>query len=373
MKNFEIFKTGTHTAASGATLDFSEDMVKEAALAYDPALHEAPIVVGHPKDNHPAYGWVGSLSYSEGVLTAEATQLDADFSEMVSSGRFKKRSASFYLPDAPNNPKPGTLYLRHVGFLGAQPPAVKGLRDVSFGEAEQGVIEFSDENPYIWSTIATMFRGLRDWMIAEKGTDVANNILPSYYVSELEGEYQRQQQKQNSQTGLNSFTEDNNAMSAELQKLLDAANAKLAAKEAETASFSEKESAIKARELAITRKEVGSQVDALVAAGKLTPAQKPGLCEFMASLSGSDVTVEFGEGDAVKKLTPRAFMSQLLESLPKQIDFEEKSGETNLSDKDMTSEKLADKAVEFREEKAKKGVTVSVTEAIQAVLNGETA
>lgn len=30
------------------------------------------------------------------------------------------------------NPKPDTYHLRHVGLLGAEPPAVKGLRPVEF-------------------------------------------------------------------------------------------------------------------------------------------------------------------------------------------------------------------------------------------------
>ncbi|MDL6388248.1 peptidase, partial [Escherichia coli] len=70
--------------------------------------------------------------------------LDPQFAEMVTDGRFKKVSASFYLPDSPSNPKPGVLYLRHVGFLGAQPPSVKGLKQVSFSEQEEGVVEFAD-------------------------------------------------------------------------------------------------------------------------------------------------------------------------------------------------------------------------------------
>ncbi|STD22410.1 Uncharacterised protein [Enterobacter asburiae] len=75
-----------------------------------------------------------SLSLNGGDLLAEPDQLDPQFAELVGNGRFKKVSASFYLPDSPNNPKPGTLYLRHVGFLGAQPPSIKGLKQVSFGE-----------------------------------------------------------------------------------------------------------------------------------------------------------------------------------------------------------------------------------------------
>jgi len=39
---------------------------------------------------------------------------------------------------------PGVYYLRHVGFLGAQPPAVKGLRPIELAEGEPGVIHFSE-------------------------------------------------------------------------------------------------------------------------------------------------------------------------------------------------------------------------------------
>jgi hypothetical protein len=39
----------------------------------------------------------------------------------------------------------GSLKLRHVGFLGAVPPEVKGLRDVKFAEAGFQTFEFSEE------------------------------------------------------------------------------------------------------------------------------------------------------------------------------------------------------------------------------------
>src|SRR5690554_6456112 len=165
MKRINIFKPGKHTDSHGQTLDFSEDKLLAAASAYDPQLHEAPIVIGHPKDNHPAYGWVASLEFAEGALDAIPHQLNADFEEMVASGAFKKVSASFYLPDAPNNPKPGTLYLRHVGFLGAQPPAIKGLKAVEFSEAAEGVIEFEEQWQRGW-----MFKSVGDVFRSEEHT-----------------------------------------------------------------------------------------------------------------------------------------------------------------------------------------------------------
>lgn len=78
------------------------------------------------------------------VLKAELHQVDPAFSEMVEKGRYKKISASFYLPNSESNPKKGFLYLRHVGFLGAAPPAVKGLKNPIFAENEVGVVDFSD-------------------------------------------------------------------------------------------------------------------------------------------------------------------------------------------------------------------------------------
>lgn len=51
---------------------------------------------------------------------------------------------------------PGVYYLRHVGFLGAQPPAVKGLRSIELAEAEPGVIEFSESGVQTKSSAAAL-------------------------------------------------------------------------------------------------------------------------------------------------------------------------------------------------------------------------
>src|SRR5450759_2940974 len=171
MKRLQIFKPGRHTAMSGATLSFSESDLAATAHAYDPALHEAPIVVGHPQVDGPAYGWVKSLAVGDGVLHAEPNQVDPAFAEMVAAGRFMKISASFYLPDSENNPVPGVHYLRHVGFLGAQAPAVKGLKNASFAAAETGFIEFGDTDES-----SSLFQAIRNWFVAEtKDANEAGN------------------------------------------------------------------------------------------------------------------------------------------------------------------------------------------------------
>ena len=126
----EIFRAGRHTSDSGESIDFSAADIRDIADGYAPAMREAPLTVGHPASNLPSYGWVkGLTATADGRLLMRPGQVDASFAEMVQAGRFKKRSASFYPPNNPSNPRPGKWYLRHVGWLGAQQPAIAGLKD----------------------------------------------------------------------------------------------------------------------------------------------------------------------------------------------------------------------------------------------------
>ena len=145
-QGIEIFRAGTHRDDAGNTHVFTPAQLQEMAGTYNAALREAPLTVGHPKDNLPAYGWVKRVFLNEaGNLAVDPHQVDPAFAQMVQAGRFKKRSASFYPPGAPHNPTPGKWYLRHVAFLGAQPPAVAGLRDIGFAASDAAeVLSFSE-------------------------------------------------------------------------------------------------------------------------------------------------------------------------------------------------------------------------------------
>lgn len=132
---------------NGAVLQFSEADLQKTVAAYDPTKHEAPLVVGHPAHDDPAYGWVQALQFADGALDAIPAQVNPAFAEMVASGAFKKISASFYAPNSPANPAPGIYYLRHVGFLGATAPAVKGMRAPAFAATEEGVLTFEFAEP----------------------------------------------------------------------------------------------------------------------------------------------------------------------------------------------------------------------------------
>lgn len=367
MQPFEIFRAGRHTASSGTAISFSEADLEAAVAAYDPAVHEAPIVVGHPRDNGPAYGWVKAVNYTDGAMVAEPQQVDEAFAEMVAAGRFKKRSASFYTPDSPHNPKPGAFYLRHVGFLGAQAPAVKGLKDVSFADSDEGVVEFADPG-----LVAGLFRRLRDWFLSEHGAQTADNVLPSFLVEDLEAEARAAREAP--MTPPVSYSEDNDMTEADKAALdaatarADAAEAKVAELEAKIAAqetdFSERDTALKAREAAIAKGEVEAALDKLVTAGKVLPAEKAKLAEFAMTLDAGEAVLEFGEGDDKATLSQRAYFLATLSTRPKAVDFGERSGETGEGRADMTNEDVADKARAYRDEQRKAGKTISFTEAV---------
>lgn len=308
-KTLQIFKPGRQTASNGETLTYTEADLRATVNAYNPKLHEAPIVIGHPAHNLPAYGWVKSLAFSEGGVEAVPDQVNPDFAEMVRNGAFKKISASFYRPDSAANPVPGVWYLRHVGFLGAQPPAVKGLRQPEFAGDDADVVSFGDIGAM---SVASAFRGLRDWIISKFGLDEADKVLPTYLVGNLELEAARPEPDPCLPAPAYS-EEDKNSMTVTPEQL--------AAREAD---LNRREQDLKDQATRVRKAETAQFLEGLVQAGKVLPAHKEMLVAFMADLSDT-VTLEFGEGDAKTATTPLTAFKKFLGELPKAVDFGERA------------------------------------------------
>jgi hypothetical protein len=369
-KPLHIFRAGTHTAADGRELIFSEADLAATAKAYDPALHEAPIVVGHPAHNAPAYGWVSGLVAGADGLRAAPRQVDPSFAESVAAGRFKKISASFYHPQSPANPAPGVFYLRHVGFLGAMPPAVKGLAQAEFaGGAEDFVtVEFGEEVPSgFLSRLAALFRGVRDYIIDKDGLEAADKVIPSWAMDWLQ-EDAAKAQPQEAQPAFAEHPKENSVSKPFVAPGMPPARvlndpgyeARLAALEQREVAFMEKQ----------RRQEADTIVQAAIGAGRLTAAQAAGLVEFMVGLP-EDGAVSFAEGNEQKSLAPSAFVAAFLSRLPVQVEFAEKSAPNPMQCDGMSPKDLADRATAYRTRKAGEGVELSFTEAVHAVRDGK--
>lgn len=138
IKPIRIFRKGSFTSVEGVKVSFGDAELAEVAASYDREKDPAPLVIGHPRLDDPAYGWVDRLEVRDGELLAypDPARLEPSFAEAVREGRYAKVSAQFYPPAHPGNPSPGQYHLKHVGFLGAHAPGVKGLGRVSFGAAD---------------------------------------------------------------------------------------------------------------------------------------------------------------------------------------------------------------------------------------------
>ena len=134
---FEIFKVGTHTSSNGITKEYTLDHLNQIAQNHS---EPTPIVVGHPKDNSPAFGWIKKLFVKGESLFAEAADLVPEFIDLLKQKIYKNRSVSL------KQNEDGTLSLNHVGFLGGALPAVKGLEELNLNadDIDEILFEFSE-------------------------------------------------------------------------------------------------------------------------------------------------------------------------------------------------------------------------------------
>ncbi|MBK1655225.1 hypothetical protein [Allochromatium vinosum] len=145
MDRLHIFRAGCYASMSGTEVCLTAPDLLATAGAYDPARHQAPLVLGHPTDNAPAHGWVSSLIATAEGLFAEVREVSDELRALVETGRFKKLSASFWPPEHPENPAPGVWSLRHIGFLGAAVPAVLGLDPPALAGCACGSVELAGD------------------------------------------------------------------------------------------------------------------------------------------------------------------------------------------------------------------------------------
>ncbi|SCX30537.1 hypothetical protein DSM25558_4983 [Agrobacterium sp. DSM 25558] len=184
----EVFRSGTFIPMNGQQLSFSAADLKAMADAYDYDTAPAPVVVGHPKTDAPAFGWAQSFEYDATAdrLYANVGEITPAFADAVKNGTYKKVSLSFHRPDHAANPVPGAWYPKHVGFLGGAAPAVTGLRNVQFSTDDDTVEISADFGERGFEETASLLRGLRDFIIEKFGREDADKALPSYSIEWLQ-------------------------------------------------------------------------------------------------------------------------------------------------------------------------------------------
>lgn len=293
---FEIFKTGTHTSDKGIQKEYSLDDLNFIAQSYNPTEDEAPIVIGHPIDNSPAYGWVSSLEVTEdGKLVADAPdeKLHPDFLNAVQEGRYKKRSISL-TPEGK---------LRHIGFLGGAAPAVKGLADIQFSQPSSTVIEFEIENvSEEQSNNSTIEQSLDENQSLEKITEQLNSINAT--IQQLNNNFSESQ---------------NNDLSTKFNQLSNEINS------------------LKSK---INKSEFESLLENKLGVGSLTPAIKDKLLAVSNFTETQNFSADFSQEKFNKDLN--VLLTALVNSFPKIIHYE------NFAEKpEYESDKLTDEFANY--------------------------
>ncbi len=370
VKLIEIFKPGTHTTMDGRKVSFSEGEVSAIAMGYDPKLHKAPLVVGHPKSDDPAYGWAGKLEFSDGVLKATPEQVAVEFSELVNAGRFPKVSASLYPPDHPHNPKPGQYYLKHVGFLGAMAPAVKGLQPANFAE-EEGILNFGDYEDIL---VVRIFRNLKNLLIEKFGRDEADRVIDEYTLDTLSQDADEDQPEEADMTKVE-----------ELQGQVAAFAEQVTTQGATIATLTSRLTQATAELTGLKSAGIRAECEAFCEGEsmktRISPAMKSAVVNRMVELAVC-APVEFGEGEAKTTRPPLELYREELANLPEVVSFGETATHNRSRSGSEGRESAADyggkvdesrlaqhnAALEYQEQEQAAGRAVSYQSAITFVM-----
>ena len=277
----ELLRVGTYTDKHGREVTFDEPYLKALAENYDPELHEAPGNLDHI-DEGGAYGWVASLKYDAGRLLANIAQIPVEFAAQLKAGVYKKRSA-----EISRKPVAGRApYLRAFAWLGAKPPAVKGMADfspVALSDEEGNTVilyeEVSANMLDIKALLALLGEKARQSFKARiigDGDDAKLEIVPDEPVVKVA-----------------------DAANPQLDELLKTSQAQAALIEQLKADAKTRDTEVSALKVDADRKSVEAEVAALCSEGRVLPAEREELTELLFSMRNSSTTIKLSDGSEV--------------------------------------------------------------------------
>lgn len=243
-----VLKAGTWPA-NPRDLTLSDSDLTQIAAAYVPGTYQAPVVLGHPENDHPAYGWTLGLFIDANGMWAEV-EVTPSLAEAIEAGHYRTVSVSLWPPGASGNPAPAGWSLKHIGFLGAKPPAVKGLTPLQLAASNTG------------ESVTTTF-------------DLQERDMPENDTAAREA-----------------------AQAAKAAELAQQA-----------ATLAEREQRVAQRELQLKRDSWRADINTHVNAGRVLPTEADGLVALMERLDGGSVTLAENEQPAIDVL--RGFIGRL--------------------------------------------------------------
>lgn len=373
----EVFRSGTHTDSTGKRCTFSDADLDQ--MVANVALGKPPAVLGHPKHDDPAYGQA-TLKREGTSLFAKFDQVHPGFEAGVKSGAYYNRSVSV-LKDADHGWR-----VRHVGWLGAAPPAIDGLTPVSFG-ADSGaeIHEFmdADDLPTAWALgdVGRLLRSMRDWLIGKDGIEVANQVLPDYAITsitESATQIRRAALASNDEAAAAALFQSNQGhdmsfTAEDLQRAADEAAAK--AKTEIEARFAAQTTQLATLQSERQAERIGVQIAGWKAAGQLLPAEEAGLAEFMAALEDGTTEFQFTAAGATEpaKQSPAAWFGQFVAARKPLLNLGQQraADDTSGGTAQASNQEVADRARNYQAAQSAKGHRISISDAVDAVNAGK--
>lgn len=389
---FPVFIGGEQTDARGNTHNWTDDDLDQIVTNSNQRIADniysgAPLVVGHPKTDDPAFGWVESVKRVGSTLYAKATKLHDKFAEGVQSGLWPNRSVRIGKDDNGH-------YLRHIGFLGGKPPAVEGMDPVynQDTEATEGEVFDFEADVYTPNALSRMMRRMRDFLIEQFGLERADAVMPEWDIdslSEHATNLRESMQRDSGNETVPAFSKPDQTNQPGEEDMSGAAGATFtqadldAARQAGEQSGRETAQADFATQqqqrdqehqaaLQAERDRIQFSADVSGWIGEhITPAQAEGMAEFMLALpTGDNASFEFSAGDGDNATTvsksPRDWFRQFVANLKSPVDLGSPRSDGDQLDID-DAKALAQAAVEFQKSQADKGITISVTQAVNHV------
>jgi len=327
----EIFQAGDHTDGHGRSGTWTEEDLDQMVANHNAAT-AAPLVIGHPETNDPAYGWVESLQRAGKSLMARFKDVVPQFERAVETGRYRKRSVSI-------GKGPDGWRLLHVGFLGAKPPALD-LAPMNYAQPDDvdRVFEFEAD----WQTpnvISRAMRRLREFLIEQFGRDAADRVMPDgdiEFLDEHADDLRNRERERDSDSEpafsapAAQFNRHANRGGQDVPQQFTQEDLDRAVERAkgEVRQEFERNSADLEQELSTARAErfkaeFSAELGKLQDEGKLTPAQAAGALEFMLSLAVEPQEFEFAaaDGKSTAKKDRLDWFREFVKALPKQVEI----------------------------------------------------
>ncbi len=372
----EVFRAGTHTDSSGQRLTFTAGDLDQMVANFAPK--SAPAVLGHPKHNDPAYAWASGFKREGDSLFTRFEDIHPGFEAGVKSGAYHNRSIRVV------HDKDKGWRVRHIGWLGAVPPAIEGLKPVEFAAADEAdVHDFADTcsavSQLVWAAdnAARLFRGFREYLIEKDGIEAADRVVPAYQIDSIASSADQARAAllaaEPDADDLPSFSSPTNqpggampATQEELQRARDEAAAEATKKtEAQFAAQGKELTELRAER---KRERIATVINGFKAKGLVLPAEEAGMAAFMAELDGVANEFSFSAADGVDvKKTPAVWFAEFVASRQPLVNLRQKKAGDDTDAQDETSDDptlISQKAMNYIAEQSKVGITVELSDAV---------